>query len=265
VNSVAATFTWTPTVADLDPVPRTLEFELTDDFGRSTVQQVSIQVCPAPPTVAAPQSFTARLWQRSTYSALVTGGTGAHPFLQVYWDIGTSSSGDSPLNASATWRPNLGEYIRQEVTIYVTDEWGQQSYTTVPLTYLSAPLPPAWWATQSVVQQGAVPKDYAMVNQGQFKSLIQKAYQELVARYPTEMQGIDLWDPALTDYVNGLSMLNHNYAAVTAGQVKRAAHLFFDRLYYITGSYNDVPRSNSSDFSPVNIGQVKRLFAFPTD
>ncbi|MCX7590569.1 MAG: hypothetical protein N2255_02965 [Kiritimatiellae bacterium] len=116
---------------------------------------------------------------------------------------------------------------------------------------------PNWWRTRNVVTDEK-PNDFAAANQGQLKWIATNAYAELELRLPRGA------GEELGALICALSATN-NFAAVNAGQLKHLARLFYDRL--IAEGWTDrYPWSPSSaddaDFSTVNIGQLKNLFAF---
>src|SRR6218665_1052455 len=76
---------------------------------------------------------------------------------------------------------------------------------------------PAWWAARGVLESGAVPDDYAAVNQGQVKHIAKQAYEEMKAKLPGGAGG-DL-DAIWASPTVGTD----DYLAVNIGQLKNVA------------------------------------------
>lgn len=118
---------------------------------------------------------------------------------------------------------------------------------------------PTWWYSRGVIiSDHVVTNDYAAANQGQFKWILTNAYAELEERLPGGAGQV------LRGIVPFLSVTN-NFMPINSGQVRSLAKLFYDRL--IEEGYTDrypwsQTVSDDLDFSAVNIGQIKNLFAF---
>ena len=113
--------------------------------------------------------------------------------------------------------------------------------------------PPPWWQTQEVTAGGWV-DDYAVANMGQLKTIAAKAAAEMIARRGSA--GVEIG--AMT---RNWSTSGQDYLAVTVGEVKSVAQMFYDRL----GLQPPWTATTADDdnFALANIGQVKTAFAFP--
>ena len=127
---------------------------------------------------------------------------------------------------------------------------------------------PAWWTNRNVINESAVPRDFAPVNQGQVKWLATQA----AAEFDEQLQPFGGAGPDITALVASFTT-NNNYLPVNAGQLKHTVQPFYDRLFalgltncYPPGAGVPYPWTGSSlaarDFSVVNIGQVKYAFSF---
>ena len=161
-------------------------------------------------------------------------------------------------------------------------------------TTLAAPVPadkptgfPAWWFERDVIPRinpaittplwasnHYLPSDdFAMVNEGQFKTIVKAAVDELNLRLPDVADSAGVSDGAgraLNELVAkwaaaplpGVS--RQDYAVVNLGQVKAVADLFYDRLidtdYYMADPWTGY--GTADDFAAVNLGQLKHLFSF---
>jgi RHS repeat-associated protein len=152
--------------------------------------------------------------------------------------------------------------------------------------------PPMWWTNRQVWtldgSSNPVPAaDFAIVNQGQLKSIARKAYDELKAALP-----VDAWSTpegqALESLVAGWyddpgllipKIDTVDYSAVNQGQLKNVAKRFYDLFSSQGIDVSDVvgetlgvrkyPWSDSTlddaNFSLVTIGQLKHVFSFGAD
>lgn len=132
---------------------------------------------------------------------------------------------------------------------------------------------PAWWANRLVITNRAA-SDYSPANQGQAKWMATNAFLEFLDKLPGDGN---------TNILNLLSTFttNGNYQPINIGQVKALAKPFYDRIqevstslpYVITARPTGVTgthpwtasTSDDSDYSPVNIGQLKYIFSFDFD
>jgi hypothetical protein len=126
---------------------------------------------------------------------------------------------------------------------------------------------PTWWGTQSVVSPNAVADDFAAANVGQLKYFAAKAAAEM----NTQLSGGA--GSAINALMTGWNttpatgVTRDDYAALTAGQLKAVAGLFYDRLSAAgAGTQGVYPWGGSGtvadDFAVVNVGQLKAVFAF---
>lgn len=141
---------------------------------------------------------------------------------------------------------------------------------------------PNWWSQRNVVQStgtDAALVDYAAANQGQLKKIATAAFDELNSN-PAIGVG-DMGAPNGTGYrltalINSWStrqpdgsripILGSNttdYAPVNLGQLKSVASLFYKRLIEV-GYTTNYPWTGgtANDYAMANIGQVKNLFKF---
>ena len=116
---------------------------------------------------------------------------------------------------------------------------------------------PGWWS--QVKDSGQVQNDYAAANVGQLKHMATEAASAMDACGYGAGDAIH----ALVAAWHGDTASN-NYVALTAGQLKFVAKAFYDRLGTLgalpAGQYPWSPGGN--DYSVVNIGQLKNVFAF---
>jgi hypothetical protein len=135
--------------------------------------------------------------------------------------------------------------------------------------------PPEWWIEQEVLNAEESAHDYAAANIGQLKAIAAKGVEAMNAWLPggagEELnQLLASWrEPA------EVGQERHDYAALTHGQLKAVAKMFYDRLadYGYTGPPLSEGRiypwteSGEDDvsFAVVNLGQVKFLFSFGLD
>ncbi|MEY2512496.1 MAG: large repetitive protein [Verrucomicrobiota bacterium] len=121
---------------------------------------------------------------------------------------------------------------------------------------------PSWWSNGGVLIEQGVADDYALANQGQLKNIARAAAAEMDARLPAGA-GDNLHN--LISRWSTPAAQTSNFAPVNAGQLKTVAKPVYDRL--IAAKYVDrYPWIASGvvpdDFGLVNIGQVKALFNF---
>ncbi len=131
--------------------------------------------------------------------------------------------------------------------------------------------PPGWWAERGVTTNGA-PNDYAAANIGQLKHIAKQASLEMEARLPGGA------GPAVTALVASWSqppapgVVRNDYAALTQGQLKAVAKVFYDRLAAVGCTGHPLSpgqtypwtadTSDDASFAPANIGQLKQVFSF---
>ena len=117
---------------------------------------------------------------------------------------------------------------------------------------------PAWWTNRQVVVVGATANDYAAANLGQLKWFATNACKEL-DQYLPNGAGATAWT-----LVRAFSRTN-SYVAVNQGQLKAVVKPFYDRLM-AEGYTNAYPwtttTADDANYALVNLGQVKRVFAF---
>ncbi len=127
---------------------------------------------------------------------------------------------------------------------------------------------PAWWGSRGVTVAGAQASDFSPANQGQAKWMATNAFAELVQDVPGPgMEGIYA-------VVNGFTQ-QANFASLNQGQLKALAQPFYDyinaAIQLNPGVANCLPvgmtppypwTTSTSDYSPVNIGQLKYVFSF---
>jgi hypothetical protein len=121
---------------------------------------------------------------------------------------------------------------------------------------------PTWWAEQNVVIPGAVPDDYAAINQGQLKALASAAFRGMEDRLAG---GAGSAVSSLVASWQQPTLGTDDFAVVTSGQLKKVAQPFYDRLNQVldTTGYPWSVSTTPDDFSIVNLGQAKKMFAFP--
>lgn len=121
--------------------------------------------------------------------------------------------------------------------------------------------PPPWWSGRGVTNQNPA-DDYAPINQGQLKTLVKAAVQELDATLPGGAG--DTLHGMITRWAAPAAQPD-DYAAVNLGQLKAAAAPVYDRLKTI-GYVTAYPWASSAkppdDYAMANIGQAKGLLAF---
>lgn len=108
------------------------------------------------------------------------------------------------------------------------------------------------------------PDDFAVINQGQLKSLAKKAYDELESKYANHGGAgaeLDLMIQAWTNSSN-----NDDFAVATIGQIKQLSLKYHERLLAI-GAITVLPTwlnvaSGEDDYAVANIGQAKQAFSF---
>lgn len=126
---------------------------------------------------------------------------------------------------------------------------------------------PEWWAHQQVLTTS--PKDdYAVANLGQLKTIVRKAAQEmnehLVGGAGTAINTlVDTWETNLAP--DGAA--RDDYAALTVGQLKTVAAMFYQRLQQVGIAFTSPVGQPGSgvvdDYALANLGQLKTMFAFP--
>ena len=156
----------------------------------------------------------------------------------------------------------------------------------LPILIYAAGPGPQWWTDRHVVSGTTLSgtADYAGANQGQLKNIATAAFQELSANLPGgvgymtapsgSFPGGTGWQ--LTNLINGWSTTTsgtlvavtgsntNDYGPVNLGQLKNVASLFYNRLIEVgyAGDYPWLSSTNTpNDYAAANIGQVKNLFS----
>ena len=144
-----------------------------------------------------------------------------------------------------------------------------------------AAAPPAWWTNSGtkIVDSQWQPNNFGPVNQGQLKNVATQAKKHLdiaLAGFH-DAQGITGAGAAVNALVAGFqNNPNTNYAPANLGQLKAVAKVFYDRLNEVGYSKDEIPAgrdpvtaypwtaatSDDTNYSPANIGQLKRVFSF---
>lgn len=126
---------------------------------------------------------------------------------------------------------------------------------------------PGWWGTQQVLLPSATADDYTVANLGQLKNVAKKAATEFNSAL-TGGAGDDINDLiAAWEAPAAAGVMRDDYAALTLGQLKHVARLFYDRLAEAgvteAGSY---PWSgkDADEYALANLGQLKAVFSFET-
>ncbi len=117
---------------------------------------------------------------------------------------------------------------------------------------------PAWWTNRQVVVSTSATNDYFAANLGQLKWFATNACDELEANLPGGA-GATVW--AL---VRGFGR-GGNRVAVNLGQLKTVAAPFYARIIaerYATAYPWTETTADDANHAPVNLGQLKRVFAF---
>ena len=149
-----------------------------------------------------------------------------------------------------------------------------------PTTY------PAWWFSQGLIVPKApsntapswsngdypAPDDYAVANVGQLKQMATKAAAELNAQLPGGATTGTAAGPAINALIARWNAeplpgtpARDDYAALTLGQLKNVAKLFYDQLIavHFTDHYPwDASGLPADDYAVANVGQLKCLFNF---
>lgn len=130
---------------------------------------------------------------------------------------------------------------------------------------------PQWWVTRSVINSNEA-DDYAVANLGQLKYVASKAAAELEAKFEAGEEAHFTRLIALWDSPPAAGVIRDDYAALTQGQLKAVAALFYDHLasrgYYgpPLKPYARYPWtiavSDDDDYAVVNLGQLKYVFGF---
>lgn len=123
---------------------------------------------------------------------------------------------------------------------------------------------PLWWSSRQAFNSKLPADDFAVINQGQLKSLARKAYDELQSTYASgggAGSELDLLVQSWNADVNA-----DDFAAVTVGQVKSLSRKYYERLLSL-GAISKMPNwlnvaLGKDDFSAANIGQAKQAFSF---
>lgn len=132
----------------------------------------------------------------------------------------------------------------------------------IALACLADAAEPSWWQSDGVKDDTLIPSDYAAINQGQLKNLANAARNYL----ELNLEG------GAGNEVNLLvtswaipKPTTSDYSTVNLGQLKAVARPFYDRLI-ATGNATSYPWTSSpsiqSDYALVNIGQAKFVFSF---
>lgn len=160
---------------------------------------------------------------------------------------------------SLSLRTLRGQLLREVITLLL--------FAGLTLQTMQAAAP-GWWAARGVLTPGAPQDDYSIANLGQLKNIASKAAQELDENLLTGA-GDDIH--ALLDDWNTAPLggtTRDDYAALTLGQLKKVAKLFYDRLadVYVcpAGIYPWSGSNAADDYAVANVGQLKAVFAFDT-
>lgn len=160
---------------------------------------------------------------------------------------------------SNSLRTLRGQLLREVITLLL--------FASLTLQTMQAAAP-GWWAVRGVLTPGAPQDDYSVANLGQLKNIASKAAQELDENLLTGA-GEDIH--ALLDDWNAAPLggtTRDDYAALTLGQLKKVAKLFYDRLadVYVcpAGIYPWSGSNAADDYAVANVGQLKAVFAFDT-
>jgi len=126
---------------------------------------------------------------------------------------------------------------------------------------------PSWWGTQSVLSPSAVADDFAAANVGQLKYFAAKAAAEMNAQLSGGAGSAITALMAAWNTPPATGVTRDDFAALTAGQLKAVAGLFYDRLAAAgAGTQGVYPWGGSGtvadDYAVVNVGQLKAVFAF---
>jgi hypothetical protein len=126
---------------------------------------------------------------------------------------------------------------------------------------------PSWWGTQSVLNPNAIADDFAAANVGQLKYFAAKAAAEMNAQLSGGAGSAINALMAAWNTPPATGVTRDDYAALTAGQLKAVAGLFYDRLAAAgAGTQGVYPWGGSGtvadDYAVVNVGQLKAVFAF---
>ncbi|WP_341405310.1 Ig-like domain-containing protein [Luteolibacter soli] len=275
---VETTFSWHTDSHDatLPDEPIEIELVLSDAYGRTQTQTVSITLQDPPPapliTLAAGTTtpVTGTMWNSLLVNFDATGGSRQHPGLNFQALDGgelVRTEMDSPASNLLFWRLTPGQVQAGSGTLHVkvTDEWGANAVLSVPYV-VSNPSAPAWWGPGAVLTGGAA-VDFSMANQGQLKAIVTSAFTKLKVEYPdaetSTEEGI-----ALAAYVNGLEAGTNNYEPLRQGQLKHAASLFYQAIGKLRGKEDmGLPWPEGTDdvnnYAAVTVGQVKMIFSFP--
>ena len=154
-------------------------------------------------------------------------------------------------------------------TYHVAQIWGNGNSLTNPQSFSFAGMPviwpfeaggadfydwnmpgPIWWYERQILDYAADVNDYAALNAGQLKWLVESAYAETTDHYG----GVS---SAISNLVDSLSSAD-NFIAANVGQVKAAAKPFCDFL----GKTYPWSGSDANDFAAANVGQAKHAFNF---
>ncbi|MEZ5415263.1 MAG: LamG-like jellyroll fold domain-containing protein, partial [Opitutaceae bacterium] len=142
----------------------------------------------------------------------------------------------------------------------------------ITIVATQAAIPPVWWDEQEVLTSTASANDYAAANVGQLKAISAKAITAMNATLPGGA-GVEL-----NQLLEGWrappapGVVRNDFAAVTQGQLKAVARLFYDRLAQLNytgqplaaGQVYPWTESTEDDLAhmAVNLGQLKFLFSF---
>jgi hypothetical protein len=157
---------------------------------------------------------------------------------------------------SNLFRTLRGQFLREVMTLLLFTSLMLQSMLVAA---------PGWWSTQNVLKPQVQADDYAVANIGQLKTMAANAANEMNAQIQQGAGG-DI-NTLIAEWRNPVSAKpRDDYAALTQGQLKTVAKLFYDRLAVI-GSLDQpaYPWGNggvADDYALANIGQLKSVFSF---
>jgi len=116
---------------------------------------------------------------------------------------------------------------------------------------------PSWWENRIVTHPHRAADDYHIVNQGQVKWIVTRAYEEFELKLPGNT---NIWAMIEAFPAEG------NQRPANLGMLKNAAQPFYDRLIaegYVTNyPWYGLP---SDEYRIANQGQLKNLFSFDLD
>ena len=123
---------------------------------------------------------------------------------------------------------------------------------------------PGWWGERGVINLQKAADDFAVLNQGQLKSLAAKAWLQMELALPGGA------GDGLNQLISGWRVRKpqtDDYATVNIGQLKAVVRPFYERLS--SAGLASLPAwmtqsgaSSADDYAAANLGQAKALFSF---